>query len=155
MKSSFIAATVYLILGVGSGVFYRELTKANSFEGTTQLAVVHTHLLVLGFIFFLVVLILNRVFDLARGPVYTWFFWTYNAGLLVTVGTMVAHGSLTVLGEPSGSAIAGIAGLGHIILTVALILFMVALSRAVSTASKQKAEADAEASVATHIGMSA
>lgn len=145
MKSSFIAAIVYLILGVGSGVFYREFTKANSFEGSTQLGVVHTHLLVLGFIFFLLVVLLERVFGIARGPVFAWFFWTYNVGLVVTTGAMVTHGSLTVLGEQSTAAIAGIAGMGHILLTVGLILFMTALGRRVFEADRATHEPRAAA----------
>ncbi len=131
MKSSFIASVVYLVLGVGSGLFYREFTKAHDFAdgANTQLGLVHTHLLVLGFVVFLLVLILDRLFGIARGPLFQWFFWTYNAGLVLTAAMLAVHGSLTVLGEQSTAAIAGIAGLGHILLTVGLILFMTALGR--------------------------
>ncbi|WP_348786866.1 DUF2871 domain-containing protein [Leifsonia sp. NPDC080035] len=131
MKLSFVAASVYLALGIASGLFYREFTKANdAADGVaTQLSVVHTHLLVLGFVVFLIVLVLDRIFAIARGPLFHWFFWTYNAGLLLTTAMMVVHGSLTVLGEQSSSAIAGIAGMGHILLTIALALLMTSLGR--------------------------
>lgn len=33
----------YMIIGLFSGFFYRELTKAYDFTGTTQLSLVHTH----------------------------------------------------------------------------------------------------------------
>ncbi|MGB3374021.1 MAG: DUF2871 domain-containing protein [Microbacterium sp.] len=134
MKRLLNASFIYLLAGVASGLFYREFTKANQFtEGAfTQLAVVHTHLLTLGFIVLLIVLILEKVFTITRSPrLFAWFFWLYNAGLVLTAGMMVWHGILTVLGQESTAMIAGIAGLGHILLTAALIVFFVALRRSV------------------------
>jgi len=63
MSKLFYAAFAYLVLGVASGLFYREFTKANDFTDAqfTQLSVVHTHLLVLGFMVLLIVLILEAV----------------------------------------------------------------------------------------------
>ena len=37
----------YMIIGLLSGFYYRELTKAHHFTGDTQLALVHTHTLIL------------------------------------------------------------------------------------------------------------
>ena len=129
MKKIFNAAFTYMILGVLAGLFYREFTKANDFpEGDfTQLSVVHTHLLTLGFIVMLLVLALDKLFGLSGSKLFSWFFITYNVGLVLTVGMMVWHGSLTVLGEESNAMIAGIAGLGHIALSVSLVLFFLAL----------------------------
>lgn len=58
MKKLFYASFAWMVLGVLGGLFYREFTKLNDFpEGEfTQLGVVHTHLLTLGFIVLLVVL---------------------------------------------------------------------------------------------------
>lgn len=155
MKLSFIASCVYLVLGISSGLFYREFTKTHGFPdgASTQLSVVHTHLLVLGFLVFLLVLILDRLFSLGRDPLFPWFFWVYNAGLLTTAGAMVAHGMLTVLGQSSSAAIAGIAGTGHILLTIALALFLVALGRRVKAAAPglapaREAETSAPAALA-------
>ncbi|PKI90876.1 hypothetical protein CW368_09445 [Actinomycetales bacterium SN12] len=134
MTKLFYAAFAYMLAGVASGLFYREFTKANDFpEGAfTQLGLVHTHLLTLGFIALLIVLVLEKVFALSRSPkLFAWFFWLYNAGVVLTAAMMVWHGSLTVLGEQSTKMIAGIAGLGHILLTAALILLFVALRKAV------------------------
>src|SRR5699024_5877344 len=131
----FRACLAYMVVGVASGLFYREFTKANDFaEGQfTQLGVVHTHLLTLGFIVLLIVLVLEKVFVLSHSPkLFTWFFWLYNAGVVLTAAMMVWHGSLTVLGRESTSMIAGIAGLGHIFLTVAMILFFIVLGGAIS-----------------------
>lgn len=134
MKRLLNAAFIYLLAGLGAGLFYREFTKLNDFpDGQfTQLGLAHTHLLTLGTIVLLIVLVLEKVFRITRSPrLFAWFFWLYNAGVVLTAGMMIWHGSLTVLGDESSAMIAGIAGLGHILLAVALIVFFVALRRAV------------------------
>lgn len=127
MKRLYYAALTYMIVGIGSGLYYRELTKFNEFDGDTQLAVAHTHLLTLGMLFFLVVIALEKHFTLSAARTFEWFFWTYNAGVAVTVSMLITHGSMTVLGHESGPAIAGIAGMGHIFITTGLVLLFVAL----------------------------
>ena len=138
MKKIFNAAFTYMIIGVLSGLFYREFTKANDFPSGefTQLGLVHTHLLTLGFIVLLIVLALDKVFGLSGSKLFSWFFWLYNVGVILTAGMMVWHGSLTVLGEESNAMIAGIAGLGHIALSVSLVLFFLALRKKVVAASE-------------------
>ncbi|WP_327240750.1 MULTISPECIES: DUF2871 family protein [unclassified Streptomyces] len=64
IRASLHAAHVYMILGVVSGLYHRELTKHNGFDGDTQLSVVHTHLLALGMLAFLIVLALDKLFTL-------------------------------------------------------------------------------------------
>lgn len=140
MQKLFYAAFAYMIVGVGSGLFYREFTKANDFpEGqSTQLGLAHTHLLTLGFIVLLVVLVIEKVFVISKSHLFEWFFWVYNAGVIVTSAMLIWHGSLTVMGEESTSAIAGIAGLGHIALTAGMVLLFLALrSRIVAPAAVQ------------------
>ena len=135
MKKLLNAAFIYMLVGVASGLFYREFAKLNDFpEGQfTQLGLVHTHLLTLGFIVLLIVLVIEKVFTISRTPkLFAWFFWLYNAGIILTSGMMIWHGSLTVLGQESNSMIAGIAGLGHIFITAGMIVFFVALRRAVA-----------------------
>ncbi|MCR6489512.1 DUF2871 domain-containing protein [Amycolatopsis sp. OK19-0408] len=136
MRMILNTAHVYMILGVVSGLYYRELTKANDFTGDTQLSTVHTHLLALGMLFFLIVLALEKLFALTTHRLFRWFYWIYNAGLAVTVGMMILHGTLTVLGRDSGAAIAGIAGLGHILLTAGLILLFVTLTKLIPAKAK-------------------
>lgn len=134
MKKLFYAAFAYMLIGVGSGLFYREFTKANDFaEGQfTQLGLAHTHLLTLGFIVLLIVLVLEKVFTLsASRRLFTWFFWTYNAGVVLTSAMLIWHGMLTVLGAESTAMIAGIAGLGHMFVTAGMVLLFVMLRRAV------------------------
>ena len=124
-----------MIVGVLSGLAYREFTKIKHFTGQTQLGLVHTHLLALGMLFFLIVLALEKLFTLtANAKLFAWFFWTYNIGLIITAGMLTVHGSMTVLGKESTEAVAGIAGLGHILLTVGLILLFINLGKRIPTA---------------------
>ncbi|MGW4411301.1 DUF2871 domain-containing protein [Nonomuraea sp. NPDC004702] len=136
MRKIYHAAHIYMIVGVITGLYYREITKLNDFTGDTQLGVVHTHLLALGMLFFLIVLVLEKVFTLsAGGRLFTWFFWVYNGGLALTVAMMLVHGTQTVLGAETSPAITGMAGLGHIVLTVGLILFFVNLGKRIPAKS--------------------
>src|SRR5689334_1087098 len=127
MKKFYYAALVYTILGLAGGLFYRTLTHANDFTGFTQLAVVHTHFLVLGMLFFLGAILFEHAFKLSQSKLFNWFFWTYNVGLIWTAGFMTFNGTNTVLGNSVRPAIAGMSGVGHILLTVALILFFLCL----------------------------
>lgn len=138
MRKLFYAAFAYMVLGVASGFFYREFTKANHVTDATftQLSVVHTHLLVLGFVVLLIVLVLEKVFTLSKSPLFSWFFWVYNVGLLVTAAMMVVHGMQSVVGAETSAAISGIAGLGHILLTAGMVLLFLALGSRVTAAGE-------------------
>ncbi len=130
MRKLFYAATAYLVLGLASGLYYREFTKSNDYtaaDGFTQLSVLHTHLLTLGVIVLLIVLVLEKVFTLSNSKAFNWFFWIYNLGLVVTTASMAVNGSLHVLGQETSKALTGISGSGHILLTVAFVLLFVAI----------------------------
>ena len=145
MRKLYLAAFAYLLVGVASGLYYRELTKLTGWPEAqaTQLGVAHTHLLTLGFIVLLIVLVLEKVFTLSRSRLFPWFFWTYNAGVVLTSAMLVLHGSLTVLGADSSKAIAGIAGTGHMLLTAGLILLLLALRKPVFASLGRGGEDDA------------
>ncbi|MFE0024462.1 DUF2871 domain-containing protein [Amycolatopsis sp. NPDC059021] len=137
MKKLYWSVVAYTALGLLAGLYYRELTKANDFTGDTQLSVVHTHLLALGTLFFLIVVGLEKLFTLsAHRKLFAWFFWLYNVGTLWTVAFLVVHGTLTVLGKNSGAAIAGMAGLGHILLSAGLVVFLILLHRGIFPRAK-------------------
>ena len=134
MQKLSTASFAYMLVGVASGLFYREFTKLNGFpEGEfTQLGLAHTHLLTLGFIVLLIVLALEKVFGLSRSPkLFGWFFWLYNAGVILTSAMLIWHGSLTVLGQESNNMIAGIAGLGHMLIAAGMVVFFITLGRAI------------------------
>ena len=148
MRKILNTAHIYMIVGLVSGLYYRELTKAKDFTGDSQLGVVHTHVLALGMLFFLIVLALEKLFALTSVPLFRWFFWTYNAGLVLTVGTMTVHGTLTVLGHSSGEAVSGIAGFGHVLLTVGLVLLFVTLGKRIPASRPADATPGSPAPVA-------
>ena len=99
---------------------------------------VHTHSLALGFILTLIVLLLERAFTLSahRGAFAT-YFWGFNLGLLLTIAMLVVHGIMQVNGSTDVSpAISGMAGLGHIGLSVGLVGLMVALFKSISATNR-------------------
>ena len=121
---------VYMILGLIFGVYYREFTKFTNFSGKTQLSVLHTHTLVLGMLFFLIVLLLEKNFKLSQQKYFQRSYLFFNAGLIITLGMLLLHGTLTVLGYPDSAAISGIAGIGHLLLTIGLGFFFHSLLKA-------------------------
>lgn len=130
LRTQFLSASGFTVLGLLSGLFYREYTKALGFPGGTQLAVVHTHWLVLGTIVGLIVLVLEKQFELSALPKrFTAFLITYNAGVLLTGAMMIVKGCLQVLGNPFANSpmIAGISGLGHMSVTAGFVLLLLML----------------------------
>lgn len=121
----------YSMLGMFLGVFYREFTKLNDYTGETVLSGLHTHVLVLGMFFFIIVLILEKLFELTNNKRFNGFFITYNIGLVLTVVMMAVRGYVEVLkldiSTMIDSSISGIAGLGHIIMAIAYVLFFLIL----------------------------
>lgn len=140
MRKLYVAACCYAGLGLAAGLFYRELTRDHP-GVDTQLSVLHTHLLALGLLMMLVLMALEATLHFSGSKVFGWFFILYNAGLLVTVSMMVWHGLLQLAGAPESPAIAGIAGLGHILLTAGIVLLLVALGQPVRRHLEQRAAA--------------
>lgn len=133
------AAVVYTVLAMVGGVFYREFTKFFDFSGQTVLSVVHPHYLMLGTVFFLLLVLLERSFSFTgkkTGRVLV----AYHVGLNLTCAMFVVRGVVQVLGVSLSSgadaAISGIAGLGHIVLGVSLVLVLLQVRRAVADAHK-------------------
>ena len=133
---SFVAAAVYLGLGLFAGVFNREYTKGGEFGGIggSQLGVTHTHLLVLGFIMMLIVVAIDQSLGL-NSRLFPWFFWVYTAGMAISMGALFFRGLATVAGTDSGPALSGVAGLGHILLAAGLVIFMVVVGQRLSAQS--------------------
>ncbi|UNT95553.1 DUF2871 domain-containing protein [Allobaculum mucilyticum] len=116
-------------------VCFREITRFTGFTGKTMLSVVHPHYFMLGMVMFLILLLLEKNFAFSTektGKVVL----AYNIGLNVTAIMMFIRGLLQVLETPLSSganaAISGIAGIGHIILGVALVLLLMEIKKAVS-----------------------
>ena len=137
MKKYANSALVYAILAMVGGVFYREFTKFNGFTGTTSLGFVHTHYFALGMIGFLLLLLIEKSLsftDRSVGRAVA----AYHVGLNVTAGMLVVRGVTQVLDialtRGASAAISGIAGLGHIVLGVSIVLILLGVKRAAAAA---------------------
>lgn len=131
-KKLYIAALTWMILGLAGGYFYRTFAQEiHNYYEDTQLAILHTHMLALGMLFMLIALVVERSFHLSKTRWFNLFFWHYNGGLALTVITMLIIGINDVLGTPENHALGMIAGLGHLIITVGLAFFFIALGRTI------------------------
>lgn len=135
MKRYINSALVYAILAMAGGVFYREFTKFSGYTAKTTLSVVHTHYFLLGMVFFLLLLLLEKSFSFTvakTGRVLA----VYHVGLNLTAVMLVVRGVTQVLGTALSSgmsaAISGMAGIGHVLLGVSMVLLLVQIKRAVS-----------------------
>ena len=137
MKRYMNAALLYAVLAMAGGGFYREFTKFNGFTAKTTLSVVHTHYFLLGMVFFLLLLLLEKSFSFTSaktGQILA----VYHTGLNLTAVMFIVRGVTQVLAPALSSgmnaAISGIAGIGHILLGVSMVLVLVQIRRSVSMA---------------------
>lgn len=135
LKRYMNASVLYAILAMVGGVFYREFTKFNSFTAKTSLGVVHTHYFLLGMVVFLLLLLLEKNFAFT-GAKTKRLLLTYHIGLNLTAVMLVVRGVTQVLGVALSSsmsaAISGIAGIGHILIGISLVLLLLQVKRSVS-----------------------
>lgn len=127
------SAFAWTVLGLASGLFYREFTRQNNFTGFTQLALAHTHALALGTTILLVVLMLTRVFGLGSDRRMKFFINFWDAGLALTFGMLMVKGVAQIkdFSWANSPALAGVSGLGHMTLTGSFVLLMLIVMRAV------------------------
>ena len=142
MKKLLNTAFIYALAAMAGGVFYREFTKFNGFSGRTALGLVHTHLFLLGTVFFLLAALFSKELDWARERNFRLFYGLYNTGLCVTAVMLAVRGAAQVLALPLSrgmdAAISGVAGLGHICLGAGLVVFFLSLKKTACTANVQK-----------------
>ena len=124
MKRHLKFAFVYAVLAMVCGVFYREFTKAMGFTGVTALGKLHVHLFLLGMVVFLMVALFDEKFGLQKHKLYIPFMITYNAGVGIMCIMLLVRGIFDVVGgEAPDGAISGVAGIGHILVAVGIVLF--------------------------------
>ena len=135
MKKYINLSLIYAVLGLLAGVFYREFTKWNGFTGVTTLGKVHTHLFMLGMFLFLLVALFAQNHDLEGQKSFRLFMKVYNVGLPLVATTMVVRGVTQVLGtqlsKGLNASIAGMAGIGHILVSIGIISLLLALKKVV------------------------
>lgn len=132
MKKLFNSAFIYLLAALATGILWREVTKTLDISEPTALGTVHTHLFSLGFMMFLLFILLEKNFHVSEAPKYKWFYILYHIGVVLTAVFMLVRGMTSILvingtmemTNGLDSAISGMSGMGHIILSVALIIYM-------------------------------
>ena len=134
MKKYINISLVYAVAAMAGGVFYREFTKFNQFTGVTALGKVHTHLFLLGMVVFLLVALFADRLALEKQKSFSTFMTVYNTGVPLTSVMLLVRGITQVLGlslsKGASAAISGIAGIGHILTGVGIILLLLALRKA-------------------------
>ena len=136
MKRYINSALLYAILAMVGGVFYREFTKLNGFTAKTTLAVVHTHYFLMGMIFFLLLLVLEKNISFTT-PKTGRILAVYHVGLNLTAVMLLVRGVVQVSGAALSAgmngAISGMAGIGHILLGIGLVLLLLQIKRSILT----------------------
>lgn len=134
MKRYINMALLYAVFAMAGGVFYREFTKFNNFTAKTTLGVVHTHYFLLGMVFFLLLLLLEKSFSFT-GSKTGRILAVYHIGLNLTAVMLFVRGVLQVLeialSSGMNAAISGIAGIGHMLLGISLVLLLMQIKRSI------------------------
>lgn len=125
-------ALVYSIAAMVFGVFYREFTKFSHFSGQTNLSFLHTHYFVLGMFFFLALMLAEKAFafsDQKSRKVLI----IYQVGLNITGLGFLMRGLTQVWGTELSrgldASISGIAGIGHILMGICLVLLLLKIKK--------------------------
>lgn len=143
MKKMIHLSAAYLIFGLLTGLFYHEASYYMEFTGSSVLRLVHAHAFGLGTLVFFFLPVLMQVFHIKEDRAFRRFLYTYNVGLLMTLGFMTLRG-VTELFSLSVSSfwdhmIGGLAGIGHVILSFGIFfLFQLYLSAVKKNQGGQK-----------------
>ena len=122
MKRLMNASIVYGVLGLIGGVFYREFTT---------LSVVHTHYLMLEMVLFLLLVVVEKNFHFVDNKVLKYLTF-YHIGLNLTVVMLVIRGVVQVFSlDVSSAAISGVAGIGHLILGISMVLVLISIGNCI------------------------
>ncbi len=133
MVKRYINLTIsYGVIAMILGVFYREFTKFSHFGGQTSLSLLHTHYFLLGMFFFLVLMLAEKAFSFSSrntGKILT----AYQIGLNITGLGFLLRGLTQVLGTELSrgmdASISGIAGIGHILTGVCIVLLLLQIRK--------------------------
>ena len=102
-------------------------------NGTTVLGKVHGHLFLLGMMVFLLVALFSAHCDFEKQKTFHTFMLVYNVGLPLTSVMFFVRGIVQVLGielsKGANASISGIAGIGHILLGVGIVLLLLSLKK--------------------------
>lgn len=142
MKKMMKISIIYAILAMIAGVFFREFTKFNNYEGITTLAKMHTHLFILGMIMFLIIALFCTQIDLVKEKKFKVFLITYNIGVSIMIIMMLVRGIFQVKGiTPSivvNATISGFSGIGHTLTGIGILILLFTILKVISKKEKEK-----------------
>ena len=118
MKCLMNASIVYGVFALVGGVFYREFTT---------LSVVHTHYLMFGMAFFLMLVLLENNFHFICNKVRKYLL--YHIGLNLTVVMLVVRGVVQVLSLDVSSVV--LFGIAHLILGISMVLVLFSIGNCI------------------------
>lgn len=128
-------ALTYAIIAMIFGVFYREFTKIINFAGDTTLSVIHPHYFILGMIFFLLLMIIQKNYSFSDKKTNKYLI-IYNIGLNITGISFLTRGITQVLEinltKGINASISGIAGIGHFLIGLSLILLLLKIRKKIT-----------------------
>lgn len=128
-------ALIYAVIAMAGGVFYREFTKFRHFTGTTRLSVVHTHYFLLGMIFFLLLVLLEKSYRFSENKNASKAVLIYQIGLNITGIMLFVRGLIQILipeiSKALDASVSGISGIGHVLLGISLIYILILIKRRV------------------------
>lgn len=131
---------IYAIIGLVAGAFYREFTKYICYTARTRMALVHPHFLVLGAFMFLIIALFSMNLKLENEKTFKTFFLSYNIGVVITAAMLFLRGLTEVMdwgdNKALDASISGIAGVGHIVLTVGFVFMFITLKRAIDNRAR-------------------
>lgn len=124
MKKMYWISLAYVVFGLVAGLLNHEVAYWTNFTGESAMSVVHPHAILLGGLVFLLLPLFMKSFAVEKQKSFQVFLWMYNIGLIITLGFMTARGISQLLVMPFPNfwdhMVGGLAGIGHIILTVGL-----------------------------------
>lgn len=131
MRRMLHIALAYALAAMAGGVFYREFTRAAGFSGQTSLSLVHTHLFLLGMVVFLLAGLYVSRLKMESDRRFRAFLVVYNLGVPLTAAMLFTRGLLQVQGTKLSAALdaslSGVAGVGHVLTGVGLLLLLLSL----------------------------
>ncbi|HFR3796174.1 TPA: DUF2871 domain-containing protein [Streptococcus suis] len=133
MKKYINIALIYAVVGLLSGLAYREIIKLTGFTGQTSLNLVHTHLFTLGMFLFMIVALFAQHHELEKIKSFRVFLVTYHIGLPLSAIMLAVRGMTQVLemdlSKAVNASIAGLAGISHFLVSVGIISLLLALKK--------------------------
>lgn len=131
MKKIINTSFIYAILAIVLGIFYREYTKAIGYTGLTKLSILQNLIFNLGVFFFLILAVLNEKLKITEHKYYKVFYILYNLGLIISIFGFFIRGIVEAnqmeISKFFNSSIVSITGLGHMTLTITIVMFIVIL----------------------------